>query len=65
MCGTAPRTSRTDVSRLASTAARSGVVVDVEGAARRRAAGVGDQDVEPAEALDGRVDQLLRHVGLG
>ena len=57
MWGTASRTSRTDVSRLALRAAASCLVVDVEGPARRRAAGVGHEDVDAARPLDGGGDQ--------
>ena len=65
MCGTAACTRRIEVSRFAFIAASTCVVLHVEGARRRRTAGVRDQDVEPAEPLDGRRDQARGRVGLG
>ena len=38
---------------------QEGVVVDLQGAGRGWAAGVGDQDVQGAEAVEGGVDQAL------
>ena len=35
------------------------IVVELEGPGRRRAARVGDQDVEPAEAVDGGTDEAM------
>ena len=40
-------------------------VVDLERSRRWRAARVRDENVEPAEALHRRVDELLRRLGLG